>query len=41
MTKAWKEIKQHFNVSVALDLYQVGLIFLNPEIYKQEYALEL
>jgi predicted O-methyltransferase YrrM len=35
MTKAWREISQHAQVSLALDLYDIGIVFLNPNLSKQ------
>lgn len=39
MEKAWNEIKSHYQVTVTIDLFQVGLVFFNPEIRKQDFIL--
>jgi predicted O-methyltransferase YrrM len=39
MEKAWNEIKKHYQVTVSIDLFQIGIIFFNPEIRKQDYVL--
>lgn len=39
MEKAWNEIKSHYQVTVTIDLFQVGLVFFNPEMRKQDYIL--
>ena len=39
MERAWKEITKHFEVTLSIDLFQVGIIFFNPEIRKQHYIL--
>ena len=33
----WKEICQHPNVTVAVDLYQMGLLFFDPKLHKRVY----
>ncbi|ELR68683.1 Hypothetical protein C900_05946 [Fulvivirga imtechensis AK7] len=40
MEKAWKHIIQHYSVTLSLDLYQLGLVFFNPELRKQHYVLQ-
>ncbi|HNP18590.1 MAG TPA: class I SAM-dependent methyltransferase [Fulvivirga sp.] len=39
MESAWAKIKSHYEVTVSIDLFQVGLIFFNPELRKQDYIL--
>lgn len=39
MEKAWKEIIKHEKVTVSIDLFQVGLIFLRKEQPKQHFKL--
>ncbi len=39
MEKAWNDIKSHYQVTVTIDLFQVGLVFFNPEIRKQDFIL--
>lgn len=40
MDKAWKEIHKQEDITLSIDLFQVGLIFFNPELTKQHYVLE-
>lgn len=40
MENAWKQITEHYSVTLSLDLYQLGLIFFNPELRKQHYILQ-
>lgn len=40
MDKAWKEIRSHYRVSLSIDLYQMGLVFFNPDLRKQHYVLQ-
>ncbi|MEO1049485.1 MAG: class I SAM-dependent methyltransferase [Bacteroidota bacterium] len=40
MKKAWQDIKEHYEVTVSIDLYKLGIVFLNPEFSKQNYILE-
>lgn len=40
MTKAWQEIKSQPGVSLSIDLYHMGLVFLNPDI-KEPVALRM
>ncbi len=40
MDMAWKEIYSHYEVTVSIDLFQVGIVFFNPEMTKQHYILE-
>lgn len=39
MEKAWKTIISHYEVTLSIDLFQMGIVFLNPEIRKQHYIL--
>ncbi len=39
MERAWNEIKSQNTVHVSLDLYNVGILFFNPEIPKQDYLI--
>ena len=41
MERAWREIQQYYEVTVSIDLFQVGLVFFNPELTKQHYILEI
>lgn len=40
MEQAWLEICSHYRVSLSIDLYQMGLIFFNPDLRKQHYTLQ-
>jgi predicted O-methyltransferase YrrM len=40
MTKAWQEIKQHPDVTVTVDLFQVGLVFFRTVQEKQHFCLK-
>ena len=39
MEQAWSEIKSHYEVTVTIDLYQIGIVFFNPDIRKQDFIL--
>lgn len=40
MTAAWEKIKQHQRVTLSIDCYDLGLVFLNPELGpKKHYRL--
>ena len=39
MTKAWEQIRQHPSVSVTIDLYQMGFVFLHPTQAKENFIL--
>ena len=39
MAQAWENIKAHERVSVSLDLFQVGIVFLRKEQPKQEFVI--
>ncbi len=39
MTRAWQAIIRHPGVTLTLDLYQVGLVFVNPELPRQHHIL--
>ena len=40
MTKAWNEIIQNQKVTLSLDLFQVGILFFDPELKKDHLILE-
>ncbi len=40
MEKAWKEIIKNEKVTVSIDLFEVGLIFLKKEQAKQDFKLK-
>jgi len=39
MEEAWETIKSHSKVFVSIDLFEVGILILNPKLEKQEYIL--
>lgn len=39
MNQAWNELKNHPQVSLSIDLFEGGILFLNPEIPKGQYIL--
>ena len=39
MEKAWEALKNHPRASATIDLFQVGIIFLNPELNKIHYKM--
>ena len=39
MEKAWIAIIQHPAVSLSLDLYEAGILFLDPRLQKEHYVV--
>jgi predicted O-methyltransferase YrrM len=39
MEAAWKEIKNHSKVMATIDLFQIGIIFFNPDLHKKHYKM--
>ena len=39
MEKAWKSIKKHPKVSATIDLFQLGIVFFNPQLNKKDYKM--
>lgn len=39
MNRAWQQIMQEKQVSLSIDLFQFGVIFINPEFQKQDFKL--
>ncbi len=39
MLEAWNEIKSNFQVSVSIDIFQMGLVFFRGGIVKQDYVI--
>ena len=39
MTEAWEEIQKHQKVTATIDLFFVGIVFFNPDLSKQDFAL--
>lgn len=40
MQAAWTSIKNHYRVTMSIDLFQMGIIFINPEMTKQHFIIE-
>jgi len=40
MKNAWKKIKKHPDVSITLDLFQLGIVFFRKGIVKQDFVLK-
>ncbi|MTI19876.1 class I SAM-dependent methyltransferase [Fulvivirga sp. RKSG066] len=40
MEKVWAAIKNHYQVTLTVDVYQMGIVFFNPDIRKQHYVLQ-
>ncbi len=39
MEKAWKAVKNHPKVTTTIDLFQLGIVFLKPDLHKKHYKL--
>lgn len=39
MTKTWRRIKKHPATTATLDLFQLGIVFFNPDLHKRAYRL--
>lgn len=39
MTQAWNDIKEHPQVTLSVDLYDVGIVFFKPDLSKAHYTL--
>jgi len=39
MEKAWKEMKEHPRVMSTIDLFQMGILFFNPDLHKKHYKM--
>ncbi|HOJ65942.1 MAG TPA: class I SAM-dependent methyltransferase [Paludibacteraceae bacterium] len=39
MLKAWKYIKQHPKVTATIDLFETGIVFFDPNLYKKHYKV--
>ena len=40
MEKAWKYIKLHQRTSLTIDLFYVGIVFINPALSKENYTIQ-
>ena len=41
MERAWKELKSDDRVTTSMDLYHVGLLFVDPHYLKRNYRIRL
>ena len=41
MTRAWEELKQDKRVTTSMDLYHVGLLFVDPHYLKRHYKIRI
>jgi predicted O-methyltransferase YrrM len=39
MEQAWKQIKSHPQVTVSIDLFRIGIVFLRKELSKEDFVL--
>ena len=39
MEKAWNEISEHERVTVSIDLFRMGIVFLKKELSKQKFVI--
>ena len=39
MTQAWKQIINHPRVRVSIDIFQMGIVFFDDELQKEDYRL--
>jgi hypothetical protein len=40
MNQAWNELKNHPSVSLSIDLFEGGILFLNQKLPKHHYILD-
>ena len=38
MKQLWKEVKQQLNIGITLDLYTLGIVFINNKTFKKDYV---
>jgi len=41
MERAWEELKNDARVTTTMDLYHVGLLFVDPHYLKRHYIIRL
>ena len=41
MERAWQELKQDPRVTTTMDLYHIGLVFVDPHYLKRHYKIRL
>jgi len=39
MEDAWRQIKDHPRVTTTIDLFQLGIVFFNTDLYKNHYKM--
>ena len=39
MEEAWEEIKKNKNVTLTVDLFQLGLVYFHKELTKQDFVI--
>lgn len=39
MEKAWEKIKENPRVKTTIDLFEMGIVFFNPDLYKKHYKM--
>jgi len=39
MEKAWKSIQEDPRVTTTIDLFQLGIVFFNPDLHKNHYKM--
>jgi hypothetical protein len=39
MENAWTKIKNHPQVSSTIDIFQLGIVFFNADLYKNHYKM--
>jgi predicted O-methyltransferase YrrM len=39
MREAWKEIQQHPRVKITIDLFMMGIVFINPDFSKENFTI--
>jgi len=40
MNEAWEALKKHPQVSLSVDLFEAGILFLSPSLLKEHYILD-
>ena len=40
MNDAWEVLKNHPKISLSIDLFEAGILFLQPDLMKESYILE-
>ena len=41
MERAWNELKNDERVTTSMDLYHIGLLFVNPYFLKRHYKIRI